>query len=110
MLAGIGSIAHMGNAPIVPCVILGSDRLYDWKRLNPFRRVPIWVGFGPALDLDPTLDKHQAREKLEADLARSLRDLLGEMRGAFNLTEEDLPQPPARRKGRPEPDHPHKRA
>ena len=37
MLGGIGTIAHLGAAPIVPCVILGSDRLYNVKALRPFR-------------------------------------------------------------------------
>ena len=108
MLSGIAAIAHLANAPIIPCVILGSDRLYNLKALSPFRRVKIHIGFAAPLQLDPSLEKSAARKKLEADLGDSLRALLKEMYTHFNLMEEDLPQSPGRRKGREQPDHPHK--
>lgn len=107
-LSGIGAISHLSDAPIVPCVILGSDRLYNPKAWNPFRRARVWIGFGAPLRLDPALAKHVAREKLEAEFAQAIRSLFGEMRARYQLTEEDLPQNPGRRKGRAEPDHPHK--
>src|SRR6266487_3980945 len=41
--AGASILAHMAGVPIVPCVILGSDRLYAKKNWLPLRRTPVWI-------------------------------------------------------------------
>ena len=88
---GIRLVAQLGDAPIVPCVILGSDRLYRAANWLPMRRVPIWIGCGEALDADAGEEK----------LADSLRAIAVEMRAHFQLTDDDLPKPPhARMQGR----------
>ena len=47
---GLGRLAALARVPVVPCVILGTDRLYDPQRWLPWRgRVPVWLGFGPAI-------------------------------------------------------------
>src|SRR5213596_2579277 len=41
---GAATLAQIAGVPIVPCVILGSDRFYSKKRWLPFqRRVPVWI-------------------------------------------------------------------
>jgi len=35
---GASTLAHIAGVPILPCVILGSDRLYSKKRWLPLRR------------------------------------------------------------------------
>jgi len=94
---GIGAISHLSHAPIVPCVILGSDRLYAKRAWLPFRRVTVWVAFGDPLPA-PKGGKH-ARAAVETQLGEELRALLAQMQQRFGLTETDLPQPPSRRKG-----------
>src|SRR5437763_13136129 len=45
--SGAATLAQIAGIPIVPCVILGSDRFYSKKRWLPFqRRVPVWIAFG----------------------------------------------------------------
>ena len=43
LLRGIRAVAQTARAPLVPCVILGSDRLYRAANWWPLRRVPVWI-------------------------------------------------------------------
>src|SRR5438132_8241009 len=43
--AGPSTLAHMAGVPIVPCVVLGSDRLYAKRNWLTLRRTPVWVAF-----------------------------------------------------------------
>jgi hypothetical protein len=85
----------MTAAPVIPCVIIGSDRCYILDRLwRPWRRIPVWIAFG-----EPLLPGARgSRDALEASLARAFRQLAAELRDHFHLTEEDLPQSAARRR------------
>lgn len=84
---GIRAVADLGGAPILPCVILGSDRLYRSANWIPFRRVPIWVGFGEPLQPGTGVE-------LDTLLAERLRALAAEMRAHFLLSDDDFPKPP----------------
>src|SRR3982750_2285674 len=44
--AGAATLAQIAGVPIVPCVILGSDRFYSKRQWLPFRRTPVWIAFG----------------------------------------------------------------
>src|SRR5947208_13165644 len=55
--AGASTLAHVAGVPIVPCVILGSDRLYAKRSWLPFRRTPVWIGFGKAISNFPEWEK-----------------------------------------------------
>src|SRR5437762_8251032 len=53
---GAATLAQIAGVPIVPCVILGSDRFYSKKRWLPFqRRVPVWIAFGKPISHFPEL-------------------------------------------------------
>lgn len=95
---GIGGLAQLGNAPVVPCALIGSDQLYTHRNWLPFRRARAWIAFGEPLHC--TGDGKAAREAFEAQVAASLRALYAELKERFHITAGDLPQPPARRKGR----------
>jgi 1-acyl-sn-glycerol-3-phosphate acyltransferase len=84
---GIRAVADLGQAPIVPCVVLGSDRLYRSSNWLPFRRTPIWIGFGEPLTADEG-------EALEEHLGTQLRALAAEMREHFDLSDDDFPKSP----------------
>src|SRR5437773_10981905 len=66
---GAATLAHIAGVPIVPCVIVGSDRLYSAKRWLPLRRTPIWIAFGNPIPPLPELPKLEARKQIEAHLA-----------------------------------------
>ncbi len=56
---GASTLAHIARIPILPCVILGSDRLYSRKRWLPLRRTPIWIAFGNPIPHFPDLEKSE---------------------------------------------------
>lgn len=97
---GVAGLSQLTGAPVVPCVIMGSDRCYALDRLwRPWRRVPVWIGFGEALSAPGGVGRGEARAVLEERLAEAFRGLAVEMREHFKLREEDLPQAPGRRRG-----------
>ena len=91
---GASTLAHIAGVPILPCVILGSDRLYSKRQWLPFRRTPIWIAFGNPISHFPVLQKSQAREQIESELATAFKKLYAELREKFRLTPDDLPHPP----------------
>src|SRR4051794_23249763 len=99
--AGAATLAQIAGVPIVPCVILGSDRFYSKKQWLPFQRTPVWIAFGKPISHFPELQKCQARKHIETELAAAFRCLYTELREKFRLTSDDLPQPPGNRSGRP---------
>ena len=43
MWPGFIAVSLLSGKPVVPCVILGTDRLYHARNWWPFRRVPVWM-------------------------------------------------------------------
>src|SRR2546421_8334780 len=95
--AGASTLAHMAGVPIVPCVILGSDRLYAKRSWLPLRRTPVWIGFGKPISNFPNLEKSSARERIETELTTAFQKIYAELREKFDLTADDLPHPPRER-------------
>src|SRR5437667_2161563 len=52
---GASTLAQIAGIPVLPCVILGSDRLYSKRQWLPFRRTPIWIAFGHPISNFPHL-------------------------------------------------------
>src|SRR5205809_5492476 len=94
---GASTLAHMAGVPVLPCVILGTDRLYSKRQWLPFRRTPIWIVFGNPISHFPELQKLHARERIESELAVAFKNLYAELREKFQLTTDDLPRPPRER-------------
>src|SRR5438046_7160705 len=94
---GAATLARIAAVPIVPCVIVGSDRLYSAKRWLPLRRTPIWIAFGNPIPHFPDPQKSEARERIEYELAAAFKLLYAELREKFSLTPDDLPHPPRER-------------
>jgi 1-acyl-sn-glycerol-3-phosphate acyltransferase len=98
---GAAALAHIAGVPIVPCAIVGSDRLYSLRRWLPFRRTPIWIAFGDPISHPTDLQKFEARTCIERELAAAFRNLYAELRLTFQLTPDDWPHPPQERMGKP---------
>ena len=92
--AGAAALAHLAKVPIVPCVILGTDRLYAKKSWLPLRRTPVWIAFGDPIAHPDGADKSAARAATEAELAAAFRNLYATLRAEFALTAGDLPHSP----------------
>src|SRR2546423_8404283 len=95
--AGASTLANMAGTPIVPCVILGSDRLYAKRSWLPMRRTPVWIGFGKAISNYHELEKSAARERIEVELTAAFQKIYTELREKFQLTPDDLPHSPRER-------------
>src|SRR5213080_612114 len=70
---GAATLAHMAGVPILPCVILGSDRLYSSRHWVPLRRTPIWIVFGNPIPRFSDLEKSNARACIERELAAAFK-------------------------------------
>jgi 1-acyl-sn-glycerol-3-phosphate acyltransferase len=96
---GVAGLSQLTGAPIIPCVIMGSDRFYIIDRIwRPWRRIPVWIAFGEPL-LPPTgRAGAAARAEMERRLADAFQGLGLEMRRHFQLNDEDAPQSRIRRR------------
>ena len=93
MKQGVTLLSRLARAPIVPCVILGSDRLYNLRSWLPWRRPTIWIGCGnpiPPPKEAGSRSKDSARQLFSAEIVK-LKERLYE---DFGLTPADLPHPP----------------
>ena len=94
---GAATLAQIAEVPVVPCVILGTDRFYSKKQWLPFRHTPVWIAFGKPISCFPELQKSQARERSESELAAAFKNLYAQLREKFRLTTDDLPRSPRER-------------
>lgn len=82
----VGTLARLGRAPVVPCVVLGTDKLYckdawAWKTAVDFR-------FGAPL----LPEKDELPSAFMLRVAVAIRTLAEETRDAHGLTENDFPK------------------
>lgn len=97
MRPGAATLAQLAGVPIIPCVVLGTDRLYNKRYWKPRRRARFWAAFGEPLVERPGLPRAEAREQLERDLVAAFHALYRELQDAFALTPGDLPHTPQER-------------
>ena len=98
---GVAALAQMTEAQVLPCVIIGSDALYDPKRWLPLRRTRVWIVYGPPLDPPGDKpDKATARTEFEARLGETLRAMYERTVREEKIPPDCLPQTPQRRKGK----------
>jgi len=95
---GLAGLAQLSGVPVVPCALVGSDQMYTHRNWIPFRKSEVWIAFGEPLYF--TGEGKEARAAFEERIAGALRALYAELKEHFQLTKNDLPQPPMRRKGR----------
>jgi 1-acyl-sn-glycerol-3-phosphate acyltransferase len=90
---GAFMVAMMAQAPVLPCLIVGSDRLY-----NPrvwLRRPPIWMYFGKPI---PTKGKGREEiHRLRDEALKSIREMAAHLRAEGGLCEDDWPKTPQER-------------
>ena len=98
MKPGLAALSIMSGAPVIPCALIGSDRLY--KPVNWLRRIPLYLVIGDTVE-PPKQDARQpgARERFAEELSRAFVSLQKEAVARFGLSPEDLPQTPQARKG-----------
>ena len=81
---GVAGLAQMTAAPVIPCVIMGSDRCYGLPRLwRPGRRIPGLDRLREAASRARRPDRPAARAALEAASPMPSALLAAEMRSIF---------------------------
>jgi 1-acyl-sn-glycerol-3-phosphate acyltransferase len=98
MWPGVCALSVHSGKPIVPCVILGTDRLYHPANWLPFRRVSVWMGVGEPLFPGKNSRQTQEREALQKELSMRFINLKDRLEQYYRLTPADLPTTPQARK------------
>ena len=89
---GICLISCRTGRPILPCVILGTDKLNRIRPWLPWRRITLWVAFGDHL-IEPCLgpDRRAARQAMAAQLRQEYQNLFTELIQTFELSHSIAP-------------------
>ena len=98
MKPGLPALSIHSGAAIIPCALIGSDRLY--KPSNWLRRTTLHLVIGEAIE-PPSKDAKQqgSRERFSAELSKAFTSMRDEAVARFAIPPEDLPQTPQARKG-----------
>ncbi|MFZ9921084.1 MAG: lysophospholipid acyltransferase family protein [Terrimicrobiaceae bacterium] len=96
MREGAFLIAAKAGCPVVPVVILGSERLYNRRNWLSWRRAKVYIAVG-----EPVLPAEGGRKQLRDDTAAALIRLKDRLVETCHLTEDDLPHSPQERMREP---------
>ena len=89
---GCCSIAIRAGVPVVPCVMLGTDKLNAVKPWLPFRRGRLWVMYGdPIYPPAGSKSTRQTREQLADEIRAAFSDLYARMRERFQICDSTVP-------------------
>lgn len=88
---GAALLAIRSGAPIVPIVVLGTEKLNQISPWLPARRGRLYVSFGEPLRPDPALPRRLARIELTERLRQSFALLYAELLQAAQLRDDEVP-------------------
>ena len=91
----VGALACLGHVPVVPCVILGADKLYAWRAW--LWNTTIDIRFGPPVNIQEGESSSDARQRVTRLVTGTMCGLVEELKTEFALQERDLPQTPQER-------------
>ncbi len=88
----VGALAQLGGVPVVPCVVLGTDKLY--AKRNWWWRTTLDFRFGPMIPLpsDPSLSTKEIREQVTRKAEAAMTELSRELKTEFALASDDFPK------------------
>jgi 1-acyl-sn-glycerol-3-phosphate acyltransferase len=96
MREGAFLLAAKADCPVVPVVILGSERLYNRHNWLPWRRAKVYIAVG-----EPVVPTKGGRKKLRDDTSAALIRLKDRLVETCELSEDDLPHSPQERMREP---------
>ena len=93
MKKGVCLMSYRTGVPVLPCVMLGTDKLNRVPPWIPPLRAKLWIGFGSRLIYPDTTnpDRRAARDAMAAELSREYQAIFQEVKEAFGVTEADVP-------------------
>ncbi len=93
---GAFMIAVMTRVPILPCLVIGSDRLYHPKSL--LQHPPIWARFGKPIPVEG--EGRKEIQRLKEKTVDAIRHLAEELKAEGEVQAGDWPQTPQQRNPR----------
>lgn len=94
-------LASRSRCPVVPVVILGSERLYNIRNWRPWRRARVYIAIGKPIFPSLDVGRGAAREKLCAEVSLAMIHLKDALFSTYALTPLDLPHSPQERMNEP---------
>ena len=88
---GVCLLAQRTGRPVLPCLILGTERLNVVEPWMPFLRGRLWIACGEFIEPVANPDRRAARAELAARLEAALRQLYLDTRREFALDDSILP-------------------
>jgi len=89
---GCCSVAIRAGVPIVPCVMLGTDKLNCVKPWLPFKRARIWVAYGePIYPPAGARSNRATRGELSDRLVGAYQEMYARMRQRFGICDSTVP-------------------
>lgn len=81
MREGVCKLAELSGAPVVPCVVAGSEKFHRWRSWIPFARTRYVIAFGDAIAPAVDLPRSEARARMAEQIQASMRALAEEVQG-----------------------------
>jgi 1-acyl-sn-glycerol-3-phosphate acyltransferase len=88
---GVCLLAARADCPVLPCVILGTDRLNALHPWLPMWRGRLWMACGEFIEPVPGTDRRAARAEMADRIERALVDLYARLRREYGLEDSILP-------------------
>lgn len=84
-------LAQRSGCPVLPCIVLGTEKLNAVGPWLPFLRGRLWIGCGDFIAPVRGPDRRAARAEMAAQIEAAMRKLYAEMRAEFGLADSVLP-------------------
>ncbi len=88
---GVCLLAARANCPVLPCVILGTEKLNAVGPWLPARRGRLWIACGDFIEPVHGPDKHAARAEMAARIEQALTELYARLKREYALDDSILP-------------------
>ncbi|MDR3402897.1 MAG: lysophospholipid acyltransferase family protein [Chthoniobacter sp.] len=88
---GVCLLAARANCPVLPCVILGTDKLNAVDPWLPARRGRLWIACGDFIEPVQGLNRRAARAEMAARIERAMVELYARLRREYGLEDSILP-------------------
>jgi len=93
MKKGVCLLSYRSGVPVLPCIMLGTDKLNRIAPWIPFFQARLWIAFGDRL-IYPQTDnpnRRAARDWMANELSKEYRALFREVQEKLGVEEEDVP-------------------
>ena len=88
---GACSVAIHTGAPIVPCVMVGTDKLNAVMPWIPWRRATVWVAYGDPIPPTAARSTRAARHEMADRLSRAFQDLYAKLCAEHAIADSNVP-------------------